>query len=93
MLQSVGVWFVRSTPPRAPPFLHQHLIIDQFQWLTQAYQSEAFPTCYLFILLSFLFQAHLSDEDFHQVFCMDRNTFYSLQRWKQAELKKKANLF
>jgi len=38
-------------------------------------------------------ELHLSDEDFQKAFRMDRKSFYSLQQWKQIDLKKRANLF
>jgi len=38
-------------------------------------------------------QQHLSDEDFQEVFRMDRDAFRSLQSWKQIDLKKKVHLF
>ncbi|XP_042881684.1 serine/arginine repetitive matrix protein 2-like isoform X2 [Penaeus japonicus] len=38
-------------------------------------------------------EVYLSNEEFAEALGMSRDEFYSLQSWKQTELKKKANLF
>ncbi|CAH8846241.1 unnamed protein product [Trichobilharzia szidati] len=38
-------------------------------------------------------EAHLSDEEFHQVFSLSRTVFYRLPEWKRNDLKRKAQLF
>lgn len=36
---------------------------------------------------------HLSDEEFKEVFNMDKKSFESLQEWKRIQYKKNAGLF
>jgi len=38
-------------------------------------------------------EVYLNEEDFYEALSMTREEFYNLQSWKQADLKKKANLF
>lgn len=38
-------------------------------------------------------EVYLSQEEFTQALGMNRDEFYSLQNWKQTDMKKKANLF
>ena len=38
-------------------------------------------------------ELYLSDDEFRQVFEMDKKTFYAMRLWKQRELKKRVGLF
>ena len=72
---------VSELPPPGPP-LHGYL-----EHAPAYCCSAADLLCHCF------HQQHLSDEDFHEVFGMDRDAFRSLQSWKQIDLKKKVHLF
>lgn len=38
-------------------------------------------------------ECHLSDNEFKEVFGMDKSQFNQLQQWKRTTLRKKYNLF
>ncbi len=66
--------------------------------------NQQFLLSFLSFFLSFLFfsfflstscitQTYLSNEEFFQVFKMDRLKFNALPKWKRDNLKKAANIF
>lgn len=47
----------------------------------------------LIIFHVYLFQRHLSDTEFEQLFQCTRSDFYRLPQWRRNELKRRARLF
>ena len=73
------------------------------QYLVSEILSQLSRTCYSLAELTtrplpdgadpLHLEVYLSDDEFYQALGMSRDEFYSLQTWKQTDIKKKANLF